>query len=132
MQLAGSKVKLHVRSLGKERVVDVTLAKLYVPGKRIASSHGSRPFFRGMRVDYTSVLVQMQERAPRGIPRGVVVSEVQPKSPAENAKLKSGDVITQVNQQPIANPAAFYQAVENARGPIELSILNAPARVILK
>ena len=47
-QLAGAKVKLTVRRGGFERFAEVTLAKLYVPGKRIASSTGSRPFVRGL------------------------------------------------------------------------------------
>ncbi len=51
------------------RTADVTLAKLYVPGKKIASSLANRPFYRGLRVDYTSVLAQKPPRLP-SIPRG--------------------------------------------------------------
>ena len=133
MQLAGSKVKLHVRRGLKESVVDVTLAKLHVPGKKIVSSLGSRPYVRGLRVDYSSLAVQIGDRPTNVTPRGVFVSDVLPKTSAEAAKIRVGDVISHVNQIPVTNPGAFYQTIDNARGAIELTLLNdPPIRVFLK
>ena len=64
-QLAGNKVMLDVLVQGKQKAqVEVTLAKLHVPAKKVVSSLGSRPFFRGMRVDYASLLVQQPSRSP--------------------------------------------------------------------
>jgi serine protease Do len=125
MQLAGTKVKLLVRRGVAERTAEVTLAKLYVPGKKIASSRGSRPFHRGLRVDYSSLVAQ---QPPRWfyIPEGVLISEVQPDSQADRAKLKSGDVITHVNAVKVTSPAAFYQAVGGVRGALELTLHNPP------
>ena len=132
VQLAGSKVELHVRSNGAERIVGVTLAKLHVPDKKIASSLGRRPFVRGLRVDYASLVVQQPPRA-FFIPRGVLVSDVQLGTPAHKANLKAGDVITEVNRIPVPTPAAFYQAVAGAFGPIELTLYNEPpVKVVLK
>jgi serine protease Do len=128
---AGSKIKLHYKRNGVERVADVTLAKLHVPGRRIVSSLGNRPYFRGMRVDWTSLLVQQEPRQP-SIPLGVLVSDVQPNSPADKANLKAGDVITHVNQVEVKTPAAFYQGVANAIGPLEIMLNNNPVKVILK
>lgn len=133
MRLAGSTVKLHYRRDGKDKIVDIKLAKLYVPGKKIASSLGDRPFFRGMRVDYSSLVVQFEERSTNITPRGVLVTEVLPKTSASDAKLKNGDIVTHVNGILVTTPAAFYQAVDNARGVIELTLLNVPpTRVQLK
>jgi len=133
MHLAGSKIKLHVRRNGKDSIVDVTLAKLYVPGKKIASSLGNRPFVRGMRVDHTSLIVQFEERTTNIVPQGVLVSDVLPKTSADAAKLRFGDVVTQVNGVFVANPAAFYQAVDNARGIVELTLATRPpTKVFLK
>jgi serine protease Do len=133
MRLAGSTVKLHYRRDGKDKIVDIKLAKLYVPGKKIASSLGNRPYFRGMRVDYSSLLVQVDERTTNVTPRGVLVTEVLPKTSASDAKLKYGDIVTHVNGALVTTPAAFYQAVDNARGVIELTLLNVPPiRVQLK
>lgn len=131
-QLAGSKIKLQVRRGANQRTAEVTLAKLYVPGKRIASSTGSRPFFRGLRVDHTSLVVQQPSRWLQ-IPRGVLVTEVLPNTPAHRANLKPGDVIIQVNQYPVATPASFYQATASVTGAVELLLYNDPPnKVVLK
>jgi S1-C subfamily serine protease len=137
-KMAGARVRLDVRRPGSRDPIraDVTLAKLYVPGKTIASSPGRRPFFRGLRVDYASLLVQMPP-AYSLIPTGVLVSDVQPNSPADRAFLKTGEVVTHVNGQPVATPAAFYDATANLRGPAELTLYNfnpqePPSKVVLR
>ena len=137
-QLAGSRVTLSVRqAITREtRTVTVTLGKFYVTGKRIVSSLGSRPFVRGLRVDYTTLLVQQSPRLPL-VPPGVLVSDVQPGSVADGAKLKAGEVITHVNKRAVNSPAAFYQAVATVTGPLELQLYSfgsqaAPARVLLR
>jgi serine protease Do len=131
-QLAGTKVKLLVRRGPVERIAEVTLAKLYVPGKRLASSTGSRPFVRGLRVDYASLVVQQEPRWAQ-IPSGVLVSAVQANSAADRANLKAGDVITHVNQVRVTTPAAFYQAIGAGGEPVELTLHNEPpTKVILK
>jgi len=133
MQLAGTKVKLHYRRGANETIVDVTLAKLHVPGKKIVSSLGTRPYVRGLRVDYSSLIVQLQERPARVIPKGVLVSNVMANTAADKAKIKAGDVITHVNQTEVATPAAFYQAVGAGIVPFEVTLKNnPPIRVLLK
>jgi serine protease Do len=136
-QLAGSKVKLEIRRVRDKLTVtrDVTLAKLHVPGKRIVSSLGHRPFYRGLRVDYTSLLAQKPPRQ-QSIVAGVLISEIKSNSPAERAFLKSGDVITEVNRMPVTTPQAFYDAVQKAAEPVELTLHNPPpeppTRIFLK
>jgi serine protease Do len=125
MHLTGTKVKLHVRQGKAERIVDVTLGKLYVPGNVIASSLGSRKFFRGLRVDNTTLVVQ---KPPRWfhIPRGVLITDVQPNTGAARVDLKAGDVITHVNGVAVTTPDAFYQAVDGVQAPVELTMYNFP------
>jgi serine protease Do len=132
MHLAGTKVKLDIRSGDEERSAIVTLSKLYVPGKVIASSTGSRPVRRGLRVDYSSLVVQRHPKWAR-IPKGVLISEVQPGTAADRAALKTGDVITHVNGLPVTTPALFYQAVDGVRGVIELTLFgDTPTKVQLR
>jgi serine protease Do len=132
IHLAGSKIKLRVRRGNVERIAEITLAKLYVPGKAIASSTGSRPFFRGLRADYSSLLTQQQRMGT--IPKGVLISEVQPGTSADRTKLRVGDVITHVDEVAVTTPSAFYQAVAGARDrAVELTISgDPPTRVLLK
>jgi S1-C subfamily serine protease len=130
--LAGTKVRLVVQRGGGQFPVDVTLAKLNVPIKAIASSTGSRPYVRGLRVDYSSLVVQQGNSSLPVQPKGVFVCDVQPKSVAERANIRTGAVITHVNQRAVATPAEFYQALP-AAGPIELTLFGEPpVRIQLK
>src|SRR5205823_1153705 len=109
MELAGTKIRVEVRkpgSLAGEKV-EILLAKFLVPGKVIATETGNRPLFRGLRVDYTSLLVQQPGNTAGEIPRGVLVSEVLPNTSAAKADLKAGIVITHVKDRAVTTPAAF-------------------------
>jgi membrane-associated protease RseP (regulator of RpoE activity) len=50
---------------------------------------------------------------PEGIVSGVVVGKVSPGSPAEQAGLQPGDVITAINDQPVKNPRAFVKTIQS-------------------
>ena len=131
--LAGGKIQVTFQRGLTKRNVDITLAKLHVPGKPIVSSLGSRPYFRGLRVDYGSLFGQQQPNRPGAFAVGVFVSDVQPNTSADRANIKAGDLITHVNQQRVSTPAAFYQAVDAAKGPLELTLYNIPpTKVLLK
>jgi len=47
---------------------------------------------------------------------GVVVTQVEAGSPAENAGIKTGDVIREVNRKPVKDVEDFVQKVERAKG----------------
>jgi S1-C subfamily serine protease len=122
-QLAGAKIKLKVlRTRGNVETKNVTLAKFLVPGKNIASSEGKRPYFRGLRVDHSSLLVQPTATQFSHIPEGVMVSEVQPNSPAAASQLRTGEVISHVQDVKISTPADFYREVARRIGPVELTL----------
>jgi S1-C subfamily serine protease len=118
--LAGSEARLVVRSGGVERTVTARLDKFYVPGKIIATNRPQA--VRGLRVEYTSILVQRDSSA-RLIPPGVFVREVQPGSPADRAQLQDA-IITKVNGQAVGSPDAFFRAAQKAAGPLELTVLD--------
>src|SRR5207248_2465839 len=103
--------------------VTVKLAKYYLsPDKKsIASNRGPVP--RGLRVDYTSTIVQRAVGMIR-IPPGVVVREVVPGSPADLAKLQVDRVISRVGDRTVNTPAEFYEEMEKSKGPVELTLLN--------
>ena len=137
-QFAGMTVRLEVRKPGSgvREKVEVPLARFHVPGKGIASALGKRPFFRGLRVDCTSLLVQQPRSPIHRIPAGVLVSEVQADSPAAAALLRPGEVITHVNKRPVTSPAAFYREVQGRVGPLELTLIpgdpnQPPPKVML-
>jgi S1-C subfamily serine protease len=121
--LAGSRVRLEVATSRQGQVKEhvAVLAKFHVPGKCIASDRP--PALGGLRVDYTSTLIRGSSD-PRSIPRGVVIREILPASPAEEAHLRVDQVITRVNGRPVATPAEYYRAARQATGPVELTLSN--------
>jgi serine protease Do len=117
--LAGNTVRIEASrdKGGPTRTCTVKLAKFAVPGTPIVSR---RPAPRvGLRVDYTSVLPLRLDR--RSIPEGVLVREVVPGSAADKARLQVGTVITRVNNRAVSTPAEFYQEMDRAAGPVELT-----------
>src|SRR5262249_53784559 len=118
-RLAGAQAVLRARSLDqRKRDVTVTLAKYSLPSKVIATNR-PRPVY-GMRVDYTSLLIQPGFRFQR-MPEGVFVREVELKSPAEAARLQD-TVITHVNGKAVFSPPEFYREAEKATGSLELTL----------
>jgi S1-C subfamily serine protease len=123
--LAGSEARLEVAHRdGRVEVISVKLAKFYVPpGKVIATNRP--PAVGGLRVDWTSILYLRpggQQIFGRGIPRGVMIREVQTGSAADAARLQESKVIQFVNGQPVATPDDFYRKMRNAGGTVELTL----------
>jgi S1-C subfamily serine protease len=119
--LADEKTPVTFLRNGVREQRDVKLVKYNVVGKTIASSLGKRPFVGGLRVDYTSLLVQAPNGA-RQIPPGVLVVDVQPDSKAARANLFKDDIITGVGGVLVATPGAFYEQVSLHAGTIELTV----------
>jgi S1-C subfamily serine protease len=110
---AGSEARITARSSdGQTKMVRARLAKSYQPADRFIASN-RRPLVYGLRVDYTSVLVQRDLGFRSSFPQGVYVSEVQSNSPADTARLQDA-VITKVNDQPVGEPDEFYKACDAA------------------
>jgi serine protease Do len=136
MQLAGTRIAIDIRRGGRTLTTHATLAKFTVAGPKIASATGKRPFIRGLRVDYASILVQ-RPYSLLSVPPGVVISDVQPGSAAAEARLKVGDIVTQVNGQRVTTPAVFYEAAAKSEGPWELLLYGGspnepPTKVVVK
>lgn len=63
--------------------------------------------------------------------RGVVVTTVEPGSPASDAGLRSGDVITEVNDAGVASVDEFYRALRSADDDAEFIVLRGGREVIV-
>jgi serine protease Do len=129
--LAGSKVTLTVVSqLGEPRKVEATLAKFRHDRPFIASARPDPVF--GLSVEYGSVLSQrlsgnrtVQEN---GIPPGVWVREVAPKSPAVAQFKTLGDdpnrwLVTKVDGTAVKTPADFYRAAKGKTA-VKLTLID--------
>lgn len=82
--------------------------------------------WRGMVVDFSSgrfrFLPKTSYDAPP--PRGVLVSEVEPGSPAAANQLKPGDFVGRVNGRVVRSPQEFHRAVESIDGPVKLTVIR--------
>ncbi len=73
------------------------------------TGHVSRPWL-GVFITTDSAALAKQYNLSTGT--GVVVAYVEPNSPASRAGLSAGDVITQVNGQPVTTASALQSAIE--------------------
>ena len=55
--------------------------------------------------------------------RGVIVTDIQPGSPAEEADLRPGDIIREINKRPMKNVADFKEVMKRASPEKALSCL---------
>jgi serine protease Do len=127
---AGSKVPLKIIRQDQEIERTVELAKFRVEGEIIAVN---RPVpWRGLRVDYTSTLpnTTLVDGMLSAMARGcVIVSEVEPDSPAASAGLRRGQVIRAVEGKNLKSPRDFARAVAGLSGPVVLETEMGPVTI---
>jgi serine protease Do len=109
MKMPGTKVELTVIRDGKEENVPVVIGKLSPETKLKASS--AKP---GVNIGLTVQNLTNELAAQLGYKgeKGVVITSVEPGSPADDAGLKTGMLIEQVNQQPVTNVDEFQAEIQ--------------------
>jgi serine protease Do len=129
--LAGRDASVEVIRGNQKKTIRVQLAKFQHPYSFIASEKS--PSFHGLRVEYSSMMVQQVFFGPRGIPQiklsGVIVRELEPNSKAEaafkNLPATQGRwLITKVNGIATPTPQTFYAAARD-RQTLELTLVSA-------
>jgi Do/DeqQ family serine protease len=122
----GSTAQVGVVRDGKERTISVTLDEL--AGSRSARNGGPA----GGNVDQTALGVSVapltpelasRYQLPRGT-RGVVVQDVDPSGRAASAGIQVGDVIEEVNRQPVETVDALREALRAAPDRPVLLLVN--------
>lgn len=103
----GTKVILEVWRDKAPADIEITLTERNLAEGRGAQDKG----ILGIRVQ--ELTPQLLERMGMDAAlRGVVVTDVEPGSPAEEARIMQGDVITEVGQQSVSSPADFLSTLE--------------------
>lgn len=114
----GRTVKLGVYRDGKERTIKVTLKG---QGEAQAPADKVHPMLSG------AVL----ESGERNGNKGIVVTSVEPRSPAARVGLEEGDVIMQVNRQRVDSIRDMSNLIEDIQGNIVLGIKRGRDSVFL-
>jgi serine protease Do len=113
----GSTVRFKVWREGAERELTATMSEM--DPKTIAGAAargGSGPTdsaLSGVSVDSLTTETARRLNLQPGV-RGVVVTDVDPDSGAANAGLQRGDMIEEVNRQPVTSPGEFEAALKKA------------------
>jgi serine protease Do len=116
-------VTLKVMREGRMQDVAVTLGE-FPSTEEQASVNGETPGENGLGLRVENLTPEMAQdlKVPVST-KGVVVDQVNASSRAEEAGLQRGDVIEQVNHQPVENVQQFSQAVHGSSGDAPVLLL---------
>lgn len=120
----GTTVKLKVNRDGKELEVPVALSELpEKPSENAAGENDQESSLRGIQVeDLTPAIAN--ELGLRPGAKGVVVTDVDPGSPAAEAGLARGDVIQEINRQPVSSVAQFQRVLRESGKQQAVMLIN--------
>ncbi len=134
-QAPGTTVSMEILRDGKPQSLSIKLGEFHNT-KEVAenSSSPEQKGKLGLAVNDLTADVRQQLSVPSNV-QGVAVEQVRPASPAEDAGLQPGDVIVQVNRQPVQSAQNFVDQVHSAPADKDLLLLvwsngNATYRVI--
>ena len=109
----GTKIALGILRDGKPTTVDVTVGEFH-QGTQVAANdedhEGKNSGKLGLAVSDLTPEARQQLEVPADV-HGVAVENVRPASPAEEAGLQPGDVILEVNRQPVESASQFVSQV---------------------
>ncbi len=113
-------------SSSQELTVDVRLGKSPVQDDSgIVTTERRWPLWRGLGVDYSTARRQfMPFDVLLTYRKAVLINEVIPGSPADQAGLKVGDMIAAVANTPVETPDEFQRAVEEASDTVQIELLD--------
>ena len=126
MMQPGQTVKLTINRNGSTKDIDVKLGELPLSKEEAASDSengGSKESMKGITVETLDSDTAQQLQLPEAT-KGVVVTGVDPSSPAADSGLRKGDVIQEVNHKPVKNAAEFEAAMSNAGNNGALLLVN--------
>ena len=121
----GTEVTLTILRDGTEQDVHAKLGELTAETARAGQQQGGDQ--ANSRLGITVVPLTPELAGQLGLrsgTQGVVVEQVDPSSPAAQAGVQMGDVIQQVNRQPVRTPDDMRRALQNSAGRPPLLLIN--------
>ncbi len=119
--LAGETIPIGLMRGDKPLRRNVTLSKKYIRTERPEIATAQPESWRGVTVDFTTAHPRFVELSYDADPDGcVVVTDVDPDSPAWKAGLRSGQFISHVSARRVATPEEFYRTAGLYRAAVRL------------
>jgi len=115
MMQPGSNVKLTVLRNGSEKQMSLKLAEMPTETAKAEPENDDESTKAVQGVEVTNLTARTAERL--GLPSsvaGVVVIDIDPASKVADSGLRKGDVIQEVNHQPVKNVSEFQSALKKA------------------
>jgi S1-C subfamily serine protease len=115
--------RLSVRRGERRLDLEVPLTKFRVRGRKIVTV--AAPAWRGLRVDYATAVQDVYSVSPAGgVPLGesLAVTEVAQGTPAWNAGLRPGMLVSHVERTAVRTPKEFRTAVLKKAGSVALRV----------
>ncbi|HXH84578.1 MAG TPA: DegQ family serine endoprotease [Candidatus Tectomicrobia bacterium] len=106
----GRTVSIEVIRNGKRQTLSATIARLQ--DEEVVASAATEPSRATLGVAVAPLTPELARELGVKSERGVVVREVRDGSPADEAGLRPGDVIKEVNRKPVTSPEDLRKAVE--------------------
>ncbi len=128
----GTDVTLTILRDGKQQDVRVKLGELTAESARAAQPQGGGGE-SGARLGISVEPVTPQITSQLGLPRGtqgLVITNVDPAGPAAEAGLQPGDVIQQVNRQPVRTTDDMRRALQSSGNRPPLLLINRGGQTI--
>jgi serine protease Do len=107
---AGSSIELEVSDNGRNRKIKLTLEEIPAPppGSKVDLPVDDGPL-GGITLAPVTEFTREQFYLPAQLLGGAVITAVKPSSPADQAGLRAGDVLLELNKKELADPADFLK-----------------------
>lgn len=131
--LPGTKVPVDVIRDGKNKTISVAIGKQ--PEDFGSGLSSPSKMFNSYGLSLQNLTDELADKLGYGKNQGVVISDVQAGSPAENAGLKAGFLIEEINRQPVTNlkeaKAAFKKGKNSKRTLLRINTGKSSQYVVL-
>jgi len=107
----GKKVKIVIIRDGKTIEKEIVIGELKDENMQLSRKPTTENYFGIVVQDITPEIAKHMNLKDK---RGVIVTDVQPGSPAQEADIRSGDVIREIGRKPIRNVSDFKAAMKSA------------------
>ncbi len=117
----GKSVSITVLRNGEKKTLHATVAEMPVTAAA-AGPGGGTETEQNWGLTVANITPDTAQQFELEITKGVVITEVDPDSPAGDAGLQPGDVVTQANRQPVRNLKEYRKAIAGKKNELLLLV----------